>query len=125
MRNAALVLGLIGGVLAMILGFFVYGYTVFIDWFGEVPDLARQVEDPGLKRAVSFLAPLLAIAGGAMARARALWGGGLMLLAAAAIFHAFGFGVFTMFPIAFCGLGGVLAIAASRPDEEVAHFQRR
>jgi hypothetical protein len=125
MRNAALVLGLIGGTLAMILGFFVYGYTVFIDWFGEVPDLATQVENPDLYRAVSFIAPLLAIAGGAMARARALWGGVLMLLAAGGIYYAFGFGVFTMFPIAFCGLGGALAIAAARPDEEVAHFQGR
>lgn len=122
MRNAALVLGLIGGLWAMIVGFFVYGYVVFIDWFGEVPDLARQVEDPGLMQTVSFLAPLVAIAGAAMARARALIGGVLMLIAAGGIYHAMGFGVFTMFPIAFCGLAGVLAIAAGRPDEEKAHF---
>ncbi|ABD54013.1 hypothetical protein [Jannaschia sp. CCS1] len=122
MRNAALVLGLIGGTLAMVVGFFVYGYTVFIDWFGEIPDLAYQVDNPELLRSVAFLSPLLAIAGGAMARARALWGGGLMLLAAAGLLYAFGFGVFTMFPIAFCGLGGVLAIAAGQPDEEKAHF---
>ncbi|MBL4626983.1 MAG: hypothetical protein JKY00_02900 [Roseicyclus sp.] len=122
MRNAALVLGLIGGILAMVVGFFVYGYTVFIDWFGEVPGLAYQVENPQLYRTVAFVAPLLAIAGGAMARARALWGGILMLLASAGILYAFGFDVFTMFPIAFCGVGGVLAIAAGRPDEERAHF---
>lgn len=122
MRNAALVLGLIGGVLAMIVGFFVYGYSVFIDWFGEIPDLAYQLDNPQLLKTVAFIAPLLAIAGGAMARARALWGGILMLVAAAGILYAFGFGVFTMFPIAFCGLGGVLAIAAGRPDEERAHF---
>lgn len=122
MRNAALVLGIIGGTLAMIVGFFVYGYTVFIDWFGEIPDLAHQVDNPQLYRTVAFVAPLLAIAGGAMARARALWGGVLMIAASAGILYAFGFGVFTMFPIAFCGLGGVLAIAAGRPDEEKAHF---
>ena len=122
MRNAALVLGILGGVLAMIVGFFVYGYTVFIDWFGEIPDLARQVEDPQTMRLVSFLAPILAIAGGAMARARALWGGVLMLAAAGAIYLGLGFGVFTMFPIAFCAVGGVLALAAGRPDEEKAHF---
>ncbi|MEJ6392337.1 hypothetical protein V8J82_03665 [Gymnodinialimonas sp. 2305UL16-5] len=122
MRNAALVLGLIGGILAMIVGFFVYGYTVFIDWFGEIPDLARQVDDVQTSRLVSFLAPILAIAGGAMARARALWGGVLMLLASAAIYVGLGFSVFTMFPIAMCALGGLLAIAAGRPDEEKAHF---
>ncbi|NKX43511.1 hypothetical protein [Roseicyclus persicicus] len=122
MRNAALVLGLIGGVLAMVVGFFVYGYVVFIDWFGEVPDLARQVEDPQMKQAVSVIAPLVGIAGGAMARARALWGGVLMLLAAGGIWHGLGFGVFTIFPIACLGLGGLLALAAGKPDEEKAHF---
>jgi len=30
--------------------------------------------------------------------------------------------VFTMFPIAFAGVGGVLAISAGKPDEEKAHF---
>jgi hypothetical protein len=118
MRNAALVLGLIGGIWAMIVGFFVYGYVEFVDWFGEVPDFARQVEDPALFRTVSILSPLLAIAGAAMARARALWGGILMLLAAGGIYHAFGFGVFTMFPIAFCGLAGVLALAAGNPTRK-------
>ena len=69
-----------------------------------------------------LLAPMLAIAGGAMAKARALWGGVLMLLSAGGMYYAFGFNVFTMFPIAFAGLGGVLAVAAGKPDEEKAHF---
>jgi len=122
MRNAALVLGIIGGILGMIVGFFGYGYVTFIDQFGEVPDLASQVDNPDLIKAASIVAPILGLAGGAMARARALWGGIFLLLSAAGMYYAFGFGVFTMFPIALCGLGGVLAIAAGRPDEEVSHF---
>ncbi|MBD3680082.1 MAG: hypothetical protein HUJ27_16980 [Rhodobacteraceae bacterium] len=122
MRNAALVLGIIGGILGMIVGFFSYGYTEVVDRFGEVPDIAEQVENVGLIRTMSLLAPLLAIAGGAMAKVRALWGGVLLLASAAGMHYAFGFGVFTMFPIAFCGLGGVLAIAAGKPDEPKAHF---
>ncbi|WP_071674751.1 hypothetical protein [Nioella nitratireducens] len=122
MRNAALVLGIIAGILGMIVGFFGYGYVVFIDMFGEVPDLARQVDNPDLIKAASLVSPILAIAGGAMARARALWGGIFLLLSAAGMYYAFGFGVFTMFPIALAGLGGVLAIAAGKPDEEVSHF---
>jgi len=122
MRNAALVLGIIGGLLGMIVGFFGYGYVTFIDWYGEVPDLARQVENPNLIRAASLIAPILALAGGAMARARALWGGVFLLISAAGMYYAFGFGVFTMFPIALCGLGGILALAAGKPDEEVSHF---
>lgn len=122
MRNAALVLGIIGGILGMIVGFFGYGYVTFIDTFGEVPDIASQVDNPDLIKAASIISPILALAGGAMARARALWGGIFLLMSAAGMYYAFGFGVFTMFPIALCGLGGVLAIAAGRPDEEVSHF---
>ena len=122
MRNAALVLGIIGGILGMIVGFFGYGYATFIDTFGEVPDIASQVDNPDLIKAASIISPILALAGGAMARARALWGGIFLLMSAAGMYYAFGFGVFTMFPIALCGLGGVLAIAAGRPDEEVSHF---
>lgn len=116
MRNAALTLGLIGGVLAMIVGFFGFGYTDFIDKHGEVGDLAKQVQHPMVIRAASFLAPLLAIAGGAMARSQNLPAGVLMLASCVGIWVAFGFNVFTMFPIAMCGLGGVLALLARQPD---------
>ena len=122
MRSAAMVLGVIGGLFAVFVGFFSYGYTEFIDQFGEIEGLAQQVDRVGLIRSVSFLAPLLAIAGGAMAKIRALWGGALMLLSAAAMFYAFDFNVFTMFPIGFTVLGGVLAIAAGKPDEPKTHF---
>ncbi|MEZ5911847.1 MAG: hypothetical protein R3D84_06115 [Paracoccaceae bacterium] len=116
MRNAALILGIIGGLWGMLIGFFSYGYTVFIDNYGEVGDFAQQVENVGLIRVASFVAPILAIAGGAMARSQNQIGGALMLAAGAGMQIAFGFGVFTMFPIAMCALGGVLAIVARQPD---------
>lgn len=122
MRNAALVLGIIGGILALVVGFFSYGYTEFINEFGEIEGLAEQVDRVGLIRTVSFVAPLLAIAGGGMARIRALWGGILMLISAGLMLYAFDFGVFTMFPIGMTGLGGLLAIAAGKPDEPKSHF---
>ncbi len=122
MRNAALVLGIIAGVTGMIVGFFSYGYTAAVEHFGALEGVAEQVRDVQLIRVTSVLAPMLAIAGGAMARARALWGGILLLLSAAGMYYAFGFNVFTMFPIAFAGLAGVLALAAGKPDEPKAHF---
>ena len=73
-------------------------------------------------RTAAVLAPMMALAGGAMAVSRALWGGILMLLSAIGMFYAFGFNVFTMFPIWFAGIGGVLALAAGKPDEPKAHF---
>lgn len=122
MRNAALVLGLIGGLFAMVVGFFSFGYTEVVQNHAEVGRMFGQFENAQTIRIASFLAPLLAIAGGAMARARALWGGILMLLSAGLIYLAFGFGVFTMFPIGFCLVGGLLAVAAGKPDEPKAHF---
>lgn len=122
MRNAALTLGVIGGLIAMVVGFFSYGYTEVTARHAEIGEAFGFVQNEQLIRVSSFLAPLLAIAGGAMARIRALWGGILMLLAGALIYHAFGFGVFTMFPIGFCLVGGLLAIAAGRPDDPKSHF---
>jgi hypothetical protein len=116
MRNAALVLGIVAGIWGMIVGFFGYGYTEFIDRFGEIPDLAEQVNHPERIRALSLIAPVLAIAGGAMARSVAQVGGLLLILSAVGMHWAFGWGVFTMFPIAMAGLGGVLALLAFRPD---------
>ncbi len=116
MRNAALVLGIIGGLWAMLVGFFGFGYTEFISQHGEIGELARQVENVRLVQASAFLAPVLAIAGAAMARSVNVLGGGLMLAAAALLWLGFGFNVFTMFPIAMCALGGLLALAARQPD---------
>lgn len=120
MRNAALVLGIIGGCLALIVGFVSFGYTEFIREYGEVEGLASALDREGLVRTASFVSPLLAIAGAA--KARALWGGILMLISAGLMTYTFGIGPFTLFPIGFVGLAGLLAIAAGKPDEPKAHF---
>lgn len=122
MRNAALTLGIIAGIFGMIVGFFSYGYTVAVEQYGEIEGLAEQVSNVDLVRGMSVFAPILAIAGGAMARARALWGGILLLLSAAGMYYAFGAGLFTIFPISFAAVAGVLALAAGKPDEPKAHF---
>jgi hypothetical protein len=122
MRNAALTLGIIAGIIGMIVGFVGYGYTELANRYGEVEEVFGMFDNPAMVRAMSLLAPLLAIAGGAMAKVRALWGGVLLMLSSLGMYLAFGFNVFTMFPIAFAGLGGVLAVAAGKPDEPKAHF---
>ena len=116
MRNAALVLGIIGGVWAMFVGFFGYGYTDFVARNGEIGTWATQVQHPAVIKAASFLAPILAIAGAAMARLRNIAAGVLMLTSGVALVYAFGFNAFTMFPIGFLLLGGILALAARQPD---------
>ena len=122
MRNAAGLLGVIGGLIGIIVGLFGYGYAELSERHSEVGEIFGFLENPAFIRFASFVAPLLAIAGGAMAKYRALWGGILMLVSCFFFYSAFGFNVVTMFPIGFVGLGGILAIAAGKPDEPKAHF---
>ena len=122
MRNAAGLLGVIGGLIGIIVGLFGYGYAELSERHAEVGEIFGLLDNPGFIRFASFVAPLLAIAGGAMAKYRALWGGILMLVSCFFFYSAFGFNVGTMFPIGFVGLGGILAIAAGKPDEPKAHF---
>ena len=121
MRRAAATLGLIGGIMAIFVGLFGYGVVELSNRAPEVGELGL-FQRPGFVQLASLLAPLLCIAGGAMARSRALWGGIALLVGAALLFAAFGFNVGTMFPIGFAAVGGALAIAAGKPDEDVAHF---
>ena len=122
MRNAATALGMIGGILALIMGVISFGYTELTAQEDiRNLDFLPLPDNPELLRAMSVIAPLLAIAGAGMARYRALWGGILLLVAALAIYTTFS-NFFAIFPAAMCGLAGVLAIAAGRPDEEKAHF---
>ncbi|QMU57045.1 MAG: hypothetical protein GKR98_01815 [Boseongicola sp.] len=122
MRTAAMVLGLIGGILALILGMVSFGYTEALYRFGEWPDLAEMPENVDIIRGVSVLAPVLAIAGAAMAKYRALWGGIALGVAAIGLYVAFGIGFFSIFPVTMCSLAALLALAAGRPDEPKSHF---
>ena len=121
MRNAAATLGLIAGLIGIVVGFVGYGAASLTQ---DSPELARLIgvfDNPAFVRFASFAAPLLAIAGGAMARDRALVGGVLLLASAAGFYLAFGYNLGTMFPIGFAGLGGILAIVARQPDTPQAH----
>ena len=91
MRNAALTLGIIAGIIGIFVGLFGYGYAELTSNKPEVGEVFGSFDNPGFIRFASFMAPLLAIAGGAMAKMRALWGGGLLLIAAALFYAAFGF----------------------------------
>ena len=120
MRNAGLILGIIAGLIGMLVGFFTTGYIVFVEWFTAEVDHAQtlfgQPASPELWRAAGLIAPILAIAGGAMAHSQRLIGGAMMVASALGMAAAFGFGVFTMFPITMAALGGVLVLGAPSPD---------
>lgn len=122
MRNAALILGLIGSLIGLVIGFFSFGYTEVAANYAEVSEVFGNFEDVSLIRTASVLGPILGIAGAAMARSRALWGGLLLLVSTGLMYAAFGMNLFTTFPIAMTGIAGVLAVAAGKPDREHSHF---
>ena len=122
MRNAAAALGLIGGLLALMMGMVTFGYTEALYRWGEWPDLAELPENVDAVRAMSVISPLLAIAGAGMAKYRALWGGIALAVSAGGLYWAFGFGFFSIFPISMIALAAMLALAAGRPDEPKSHF---
>ena len=57
MRNAALTLGIIAGIIGMIVGFFGYGYTELANRHAEVTEVFGMFERPELVRVMSILAP--------------------------------------------------------------------
>jgi hypothetical protein len=122
MRNAAAALGLIGGLLALMMGMVSFGYIEALYRWGEWPELAELPENVDAVRAMSVISPLLAIAGAGMAKYRALWGGIALLISAGGLYWAFGIGFFSIFPISMIALAAILALAAGRPDEPKSHF---
>ncbi|MEM7668001.1 MAG: hypothetical protein AAF317_02485 [Pseudomonadota bacterium] len=115
MRTAALVLGLIGGIIGMFVGFFGYGWAEFGSWFvSETGIGTSQLGTPDEQqntKIVSLAAPILGIAGGAMSGSQPLIGAILMGASAYGMYWGFGFDIFTMFPVTMCALGAVLALA--------------
>ena len=99
MKNAAMVLGIIGGVVGMIVGFFVYGWVVFTDWFnGEVADTIEVSANAGRWQLVGLVAPILAIAGGAMSTQRPMIGAVLMFVSAAGMYWGREYEGFNSYP---------------------------
>ena len=71
MKNAAMVLGIIGGVVGMVVGFFGYGFAEVGSWFsdatnGLTDEALGTGENADRSRFVGLFAPILSIAGGAM-----------------------------------------------------------
>ena len=129
MRIAAMVLGLIGGIVGMFVGFFGYGFAELWSWLASqaqsvemqtglpVAESAGDPEEPWLTRALALVSPILGITGGAMATSLKWPAAAFMAASAGGMFWGFGFGVFTMFPIAMCALGSLLAALAGSGDD--------
>jgi hypothetical protein len=122
MKNAAMVLGIIGGVVGMVVGFFGYGFAEVGSWFSETTNgLTNNVlgtgENADRSRFVGLFAPIFSIAGGAMSPGRPMTGAILMIVSAVGMYWGFNFNVFTMFPIAMCLVAGILGLTGALSRE--------
>ena len=127
MRNAALFLGIIAGIGGMVVGFFGYLFAWFDENYQEVTDAARDagigeaMMDPAILKVLAFAAPVLAIAGAAMAPSRPAIAAVLLIVSGVGMFYGFGFNVFTMFPIGMCALAGLFAVLGALLPPKPAH----
>lgn len=112
----------------MVVGFFAYGFAALGEMWEAFADLAREagaatvVEDPMTAKLVGLFAPILAIAGGAMAPSRPAVASLLLIFSALGMYWGFDFNVFTMFPIAMSAAAGLFALAgALTPPVQPSH----
>ena len=111
MRVAALVLGIIAGLWGMLVGFFGWGYIALTELDGAEQYL-DQVSNADVIKVAGLLAPILAIAGGAMALSKPRLAGLFLLVSAGGMFYAFGFHFWTMFAISMAAVAGLLALTS-------------
>ena len=117
----------VGGIGGAVVGFFGYLFAWFDENYQELTDAARDAGigedmlDPTLLKVLSFAAPILAIAGAAMARSRPLIAAALLGLSCIGMYYAFGFGVFTGLPLSMCGLAVLLAILGAVLPPKPSH----
>ncbi|MEM8872528.1 MAG: hypothetical protein AAGB10_19750 [Pseudomonadota bacterium] len=118
MKQAASVLGIIGGLLGLVIGISYAGWIALTGVVeAEVPGLLAGPRNPGLLKAVGVAAPILAIAGGAMAVLRPLIGALCLSLAAGLMAYAFGVGFFVLFPVVMCAIAAIFALLGSATKE--------
>lgn len=104
MQSGAMVLGIIGGGIAFLMG--LAGFTL-----GQVVSSASGGQGGGVLKLLSLGIPILGLVGAVMVKSKALPGGALMLVSGAAIFLLLGVHFFSLLPGVPLLLGGALGIA--------------
>lgn len=108
MKTGALVLGIIGGLIALIYGLVGYG----IGSLGS----AVGVEGSGMVKLVSIALPIAALIGAGMVKAKPLIGAALMAIGAIGFVLILGFNFFSLIPVVLLGLGALLGFLGMQED---------
>lgn len=102
MRIAALILGLIGGLILLLYGLVGYGLATL----GSLGDY----------QILSVVIPLACLAGAGIAMVNAPLGGAMLAASAAGTVWILGFNIVTVFPVALAGLGAAMAFWSVKSD---------
>ncbi len=106
MKTGAMVLGIIGGIIALLIGLF--GFTL-----GQIGS-AVGAEGAGITKVLSLVIPIVGLVGGAIVKGKALIGGSLMLVSAIAIVALLGINFFSLLPGIPLLIGGILGVTNSK-----------
>ena len=106
MKVGALVVGIIGGLVALLYGLF--GYV-----FGSLAD-AGEAGAGTLLKILSVGVPIAALIGAGMVMAKPIIGAVLMGIAAVVLLLILGFNFFSLIPVVLLAVGAVLGFLGSR-----------
>jgi hypothetical protein len=106
MKTGALVLGIIGGLVALLYGLLGYG----------LGSLAGGAAGAGLLKLLSIALPVAALIGAGMVKAKPVIGAALMAIGALGFVLILGFNFFSLIPVVLLGLGALLGFLGSQED---------
>ncbi len=108
MKTGALVLGIIGGLVALIYGLVGYG-------LGSIADVGQAGAGAGIKF-LSIGLPVAALIGAGMVKAKPIIGAALMAIAAIGFVLIIGFNFFSLIPVILLGLSALLGFLSLQED---------
>lgn len=106
MKVGALVLGILGGLVALLYGLMGYG-------IGSIADAGKAGTGMELK-ALSLGVPIIALIGAGMVITKPIIGASLQALAAVGLMLVLGFNFFSLIPVVLLGVGALLGFLGSK-----------
>lgn len=108
MKTGALVLGIIGGLVALLYGLVGYG-------LGSLASMGQAGSGTGVKL-LSIGLPIAALIGAGMVKAKPVVGAALMTITAIGFVLILGFNFFSLIPVVLLGLGALLGFLGFQED---------
>ncbi len=108
MKSGAMVLGIIGGLIALIYGFVGFG-------LGSLAD-AGQAGSGTMVKFLSLVLPIAALIGAGMVKSKPVVGAVLMALAGLGFVLVLGFNFFSLIPVVLLGLAAILGFLSMQED---------